>query len=422
MYPKNGRVILHVDMNSFYASVEMAEDPSLKDKVVVIAGNPDERRGIIITCNYHARALGVKTTMTLKEARKLAPHMVVLPPNFERYKEYSIQMFEILNEFSSLVEPVSIDEGYIDITDCAHLGDPITIAKNIQQELLKRLDLPCSIGIAPNKFLAKTASDMKKPLGITILRKRDIPHILWPLPVEEMHGIGEKTGTKLRNNKIETIKDLANANEITLKQVLGINGVRLKERANGIDHRKVDPKAASEFKSVGNSTTLPRDVTDEHQLIEKLQMLCQKVSARLKMKHAMATSISIIIRYKDFKTITRSKRLDNPMQKEEDLLRAASLLFLKNWDGDGVRLIGVTANQLLLESEAAKQLDLFNYQKDEKEVHLKETMDQLTNKFGTTIVSNASELLSKKENKNVGATSSFSKDFLHGYLEKKDKK
>lgn len=422
MYPKNGRVILHVDMNSFYASVEMAVDPSLKDKVVVIAGDPDERRGIIITSNYHARALGVKTTMTLREARKFAPQMIVLLPNFERYREYSIQMFEILNEFSDLVEPVSVDEGYVDITDCSHLGDPITIAKLIQQEILHRIDLPCSIGIAPNKFLAKTASDMKKPMGITILRKRDIPTVLWPLPVEEMHGIGEKTGAKLREHKIETIKDLAHANEITLKQVLGINGIRLKERANGMDLRKVNPQAAAEFKSIGNSTTLPFDVTDEHQLIEKLQMLCQKVSVRLKKKHAMTTSLSIMIRYKDWRTITRSKRLDNPLQKEEDLLRVASLLFFRNWDGEGVRLIGVTANQLLLESEAIKQLDLFNFEKDEKEVHLMETMDQLSNKFGRSIISNASELLNNKDMKSFGATSSFSKDFLHDYYEKKHKK
>lgn len=422
MYPRNGRVILHVDMNSFYASVEMAVNPALKDKVVVIAGNPDERRGIIITCNYHARALGIKTTMTLKEARRLAPHMVIIKPDFEKYREFSIKMFEILNEFSDLVEPVSVDEGYVDITDCKHLGDPISIAEQIQQEILHRIDLPCSIGIAPNKFLAKTASDMKKPMGITILRKRDIPSVIWPLAVEEMHGIGEKTGAKLRELNIQTIGDLAAANDITLKQVLGINGLRLKERANGNDPRTVDPQAAAEFKSIGNSTTLPYDVTDERQLIETLQMLCQKVAVRLKKKHAMTNSISIMIRYKDWRTVTRSKRLNNPLQKEEELLRIASQLFLRNWDGEGVRLVGVTANDLLLESEAMKQLDLFNYETDAKQVGLLETMEELNKKFGGKIVSKASHLLETKESKTFGATTSFSKDFLHDYYEKKNKK
>jgi DNA polymerase-4 len=171
-YPKNGRVILHVDMNSFFASVEMAYDASLKGKPIAVAGNPEERKGIIVTCSYEARKFGVKTTMAVWEAKKLCPKLIILRPNFERYREASGAMFDILRQYSELVEPVSIDEGYIDITESYELGTPLEIATKIQKQLLNQLDLPCSIGIAPNKFLAKMASDMKKPMGITIMRKK----------------------------------------------------------------------------------------------------------------------------------------------------------------------------------------------------------------------------------------------------------
>ncbi len=197
MYPKNGRVILHVDMNSFYASVEMACEPSLKGKPLAIAGNVEERRGIIVTCSYEARKFGVKTAMPLWEAKKLCPALIVRKPNFDRYREASAGMFDVLRRYTSLVEPVSIDEGYMDITESYQLGSPIEIAKSIQTALLKELDLPSSIGIAPNKFLAKMASDMKKPLGITVLRKRDVPNVLWPMACFEMHGVGKKTAEKL---------------------------------------------------------------------------------------------------------------------------------------------------------------------------------------------------------------------------------
>lgn len=159
-YPKNGRVILHVDMNSFYASVEMAYNPALKGKPLAIAGNPEERRGIIVTCSYEARAKGVKTTMPLWEAKRLCPELIVMQPDFEKYRKASLAMFQILARYTSLVQPVSIDEGYIDITESKEFGSPIEIANKIQAQILKELDLPCSIGIAPNKFLAKTASDM----------------------------------------------------------------------------------------------------------------------------------------------------------------------------------------------------------------------------------------------------------------------
>ncbi len=397
MYPKNGRVILHVDMNSFYASVEMSFDPKLKGRPLAIAGTPEERRGIIVTCSYEARKFGVKTTMPLWEAKKLCPKLIVMKPNFERYRIASHGMFNILHQYSDLVEPVSIDEGYVDITGSFELGSPLEIAQRIQKQLLTQLDLPCSIGIAPNRFLAKMASDMKKPLGITILRKRDVEKVLWPLPVIEMHGVGKKSAEKLNHHHIYTISDLAKANDIQLKALLGINGIRLKERANGIDPRPVDPNAASEFKSVGNSTTLPNDSTNQHQLLQVLERLVEKVAIRMKRKKVMAASLGITIRYKDRKTINRSKKLDNPISQQEDLYKECKQIFLKNWNGNSVRLLGVTGSDLIESKQAVKQLDLFSYEKDAKKEPLLETLNQLRQKYGNGIIDRAGEKITKME-------------------------
>ncbi|MEH7545637.1 DNA polymerase IV [Neobacillus vireti] len=421
MYPKNGRVILHVDMNSFYASVEMAYDPELKGKPLAIAGNVEERRGIIVTCSYEARKFGVKTTMPLWEAKKLCPQLVVMKPNFERYRAASTAMFEILRQYTELVEPVSIDEGYMDITESFSLGSPIEIAESIQKRILKQLDLPCSIGIAPNKFLAKTASDMKKPLGITIMRKRDIPTVLWPLNTDEMHGVGKKTAEKLQTIGIHTIGDLAKGNEIQLKSLLGINGLRIKERANGIDFRLVDPESVSEFKSIGNSTTLPRDISNQQELFQVLEGLSETVSTRLRRKTVMASALAITIRYKDRKTISKSMKLLNPINHQNDISTIAKQLFLKAWNGDPVRLLGITGNDLVEQDHAYKQLDLFSFEKDAKKEPLLKTLSSLREKYGKNIIESAGSN-NNEQAENIGTGTSFNKDFLRSFPEKKKDK
>ncbi len=408
---RNARVIFHVDMNSFYASVEMAYDPSLKGKPLAIAGNPEERRGIIVTCSYEARKFGVKTTMPIWQGKKLCPNLIVLTPNFERYRKFSQKIFQTLRDYTDLVEPVSIDEGYMDITQSI-TKHPISIAKDIQSRLLKELDIPCSIGIAPNKFLAKMASDMKKPLGITVLRKRDISKILWPMPVSEMHGCGAKTTEKLNSIGIKTIGDLAKANEIQLKNLIGINGVRLKERANGIDSRKVDPESINDYKSIGNSTTLPRDISSQTELLSIIQSLARTVSARLKNKEVYTTNLAVTIRYKDRKTVTRSEKLKNPIRDEKDLYYQARHIFLKHWNGTPIRLLGITGNDLVEEQYGYKQLDLFTFEKDAKEEPLIETIEQLREKFGYDIIKKGIKVDSKDGQTNT----SFNKDFLRKKL------
>lgn len=376
------RIIFHIDMNSFYASVEVADDPSLKGKPLAIAGDVEERRGIIVTSSYEARAKGVKTTMPVWQAKRLCPELIIRKPNFHKYREASRQIFSLLYEYTPLVEPVSIDEGYLDVTDsCKSISAP-ALAKEIQTRLLQELHLPCSIGIAPNKFLAKMASDFKKPLGITILRKREIAKKLWPLRLIEMHGIGKKTEEKLQSLGLQTIGDLAKANPLILKQRLGVHGEKLYERANGHDGRPVDPDSIYDFKSVGNSTTLREDTTDEATLKAVFTNLAHEVGRRLRQKQVCAQNIQITIRNHKRKTITRSRKLDSPIQTNDEILQAALFLWKKYWNGDPVRLLGITAHDLIEVEHAYKQLDLFSYKEDMKQEHLAKTIDSIRKKFG----------------------------------------
>ncbi|MFG6494273.1 DNA polymerase IV [Fictibacillus sp. UD] len=377
------RIIFHVDMNSFYASVEMAENPNLRGKPVAVAGNVEERKGIIVTCSYEARERGVRTTMPLWQARKLCPNLVVVPPDFETYKIYSSRMFQLLQEYTEWVEPVSIDEGYMDVTDCVH---PLELAKEIQTRLQNELNLPCSIGIGPNKFLAKTASDMKKPLGITVLRKRDLSEKLWPLQVGEMHGIGKKTEEKLNKYGIFTVKDLAEAIDYELKHRFGINGIKMKERANGIDPRPVDPSSASDYRSIGSSTTLSEDLISVTEADSVFKRLAEKVETRLKTKGYVALTLAITIRYSDRKTITRSKMLPNATQHSVEIQKTALDLFHRHWNHDPVRLLGITATEVVEKEHATYQLDLFSVEKNEKDALLHDVLSSIERKHGEGII------------------------------------
>ncbi|WP_332632075.1 DNA polymerase IV [Halalkalibacter flavus] len=380
------RLIFHLDMNSFFASVEIAHDRSLVGKPVAIAGNPEERRGIIVTSSYEARAKGVKTTMPIWQAKKLCPNLIILRPNGDRYRAASKALFELLFTYTPLVQQVSIDEGYLDLTSYLHEEDPVKLAENIQKRVLRELNLPCSIGIAPNKFLAKMASDMKKPNGITILRKREIEQKLWPLPIEEMHGIGKRTVGKWRNMDIFTIGDLAAADGKLLLKKFGERGLELKERANGNDNRPVNPHAYSEYKSIGHSTTLRKDTKNDQIIRATLEDLARRVHLRLRKKDMFARGVQITIRYYDWKMITRSHKLLNPIQSEEELFTEAKALVEKAWNGNAIRLLGVSTYDLLEKKYAYKQLDLFTYAEEIKKEEINETINQLRERFGEGIV------------------------------------
>jgi len=396
-------------MNSFYASVEQAHNPSLKGKAIAIAGNPKERRGILVTCSYEARAKGVYTTMSVWEAKRKCPELILLPPNFEIYRIASKAMFEILRSYTHLVEPVSIDEGYMDVTELDMNNDAIGFAKSIQDRILRELDLPSSIGIAPNKFLAKTASNIKKPMGITVLRKRQVNEILWPLPVIDMHGIGESTARKLESIGIKSIGDLANANPNLLKEKLGKNGVRLLNRANGIDNRAVDPESIYDTKSVGNSTTLPYDESNIEELEKVFVRLSKKVAARLDAKNLAGRSITIHIRDANWKNKTKSKTLTSRLYKEQEIYQLALELFNASWNGDPIRLLGVTVNNVYDKGESVEQLSIFNFEEHAKEEPILKLVEQLQGKFGEDSIKRGMKV---KKKPSLESKTSFSKDFL----------
>ncbi|WP_107942820.1 DNA polymerase IV [Metasolibacillus fluoroglycofenilyticus] len=406
------RVIVHIDMNCFYASVEQVFEPSLKGKPIAIAGNPKERRGIIITCSYEARAFGVKTTMTVHEAKKLCPQLIILPPNFERYRHASKKFFQLLREYTELVEPVSIDESYIDISDLCTKRHAMEIVREIQQRIYTELNLPCSLGVAPNKFLAKTASDMKKPMGITVLRKRDISEKLWPLSVIAMHGVGKKTANKLATIGITTIEQLAKVEGYKIRQLLGVNGERLKARANGEDNREVNPDSIYDTKSVGNSTTLPRDETNYEALQAIIKKLSSKVAQRLKAKRLAGTTVTIYIRDADWHNQTRSKSVKNAIASEADIFEIAWALFMKHWDEAPVRLLGVTVSNVADQQHVTQQLGLFDYEEQIKDEPIVELVQQLERKFGKGAIKRG--VVAPAQGK-YQANTSFSKDFLDDF-------
>ncbi|MEK4628431.1 MAG: DNA polymerase IV [Solibacillus sp.] len=406
-----GKVIFHLDMNSFYASVEQAHDPSLKGKPIAVAGNEKERRGIIVTSSYEARAMGIYTTMNVGEAKRKCPELLLLPPDFAKYRAASAAMFAILRSYTHLVEPVSIDEGYLDVTERTKTVHPLELADEIQKRILNELDLPCSIGIAPNKFLAKTASNMKKPMGITVLRKREVDKMLWPKAVIEMHGVGESTAKKLASLNIHTIGDLAVVDERLINRELGKNGVRLKKRANGEDNREVDPNAIYDTKSVGNSTTLPRDETEYYILKETFEKLSRSVSERLKVKYLAGTTISIQIRNFEWINQTRSKSVRNALQQSDEIFEIAWQLFLQHWDESPVRLIGITVSNVVDRSEQTQQLNLFNFEQHIKDEPIIELVDAIEKKFGKGSLKRGVRVKSRS----YASKTSFSKDFLEDH-------
>ncbi|HLR64976.1 MAG TPA: DNA polymerase IV [Pseudogracilibacillus sp.] len=408
---KKARVIFHIDMNCFYASVEVAHNPKLKGKPVAIAGNPEERRGIVVTSSYEARAKGVKTTMAVWEARKLCPNLIILRPNFEKYRDKSKEIFSLLYEMTPLVEPVSIDEGYIDVTD--HTMHPIQLAQLMQNRILNELKIPCSIGIGPNKFLAKTASDMKKPLGITVLRIRDLPRVLWPLPIDKMYGLGEKTAEKLRKVDINTIGDLAKADTYILNHLLGINGERLQNRANGVDPRMVDPNSVNDIKSVGNSTTLAEDTIDRQEIEKILRHLTHRVEERLLRRDLKSQNVQLMIRYKDRKTVTRSKKIHRYTNDKADIYEHIINLFDEHWNEEPIRLLGVTMQDVIDSNAIKEQLSLFSYKEEEKKYKVERTKKKLTKKFGDDVFKSLKQEEEKKDDKML--RTSFQKDFLDDF-------
>ncbi|MFF2887829.1 DNA polymerase IV [Paenibacillus sp. NPDC057967] len=392
-YPVNGRVIIHLDMNAFYCSVHEAEEPEYyKDKPTAVSGSVEQRKGIIVTCSYAARKKGIKTGMAVKQAMRICPELLLIKPDFNLYRKYSHGFMSIARQFTPLVEPVSIDECYMDITGSKLLGTPMEIAESLQRRISSEWQLPCSIGLAPNKLLAKMASDMKKPMGLTVLRLRDVPNMLWDKPCGTLFGIGGKTADKLSKMNIRTIGQLANTEEALLIKQFGVMGAWMKSAAHGIDHSIVNPNR-EQSKSIGHTTTLPSDLTEQDDVFRVLLNLSDQTARRLRRQKLVASTVQITIRRPDMSTITRSHTISAPTQSTEEINKEARKLFQRHWKlGDPIRLLGVTLQNLAPADETAVQLDLFSYEEQPRKEALTKAMDALRDRFGEDAVLTAGML------------------------------
>ncbi|MFA6940834.1 MAG: DNA polymerase IV [Clostridiaceae bacterium] len=398
------RVIFLVDMNAFFISCEKTRHPEIIGKPAAVAGDPKNRSGIILTANYEARKFGVKTTMVLHEALKLCPNLLLIPPDHKFYERISGEVMNIFSRFTPVIEQNSIDEAWLDMTGCEGIfGKPEKSAENIQERIKNELGLWCSIGISENKFLSKMASDMKKPLGITELWKKDIKEKLWPLPVKSMYGVGKQTAQKLQSMRIETIEDLALSSRDNIIKKLGKTGADIIQLANGIDTSPVTPHSQGDMKSIGRSTTLSKDISDIEQAKLVLMQLSDEIGMSARKYGKKGRTVQINIKYSNFQTITRQKSVPATNLTRE-IYSAGIDLLKKNWNEVlKVRLLGISISGFD-EETGAKQISMFQLPeiKDEKNdmekiYKLENTVDTIRQKYGTSIINRG--ILMKKKNK-----------------------
>ncbi len=369
--------IFLVDMNAFYIMCESIRRPELKEIPAAVAGDPESRRGIILTSNYKARAYGVKTAMTINEALKLCPHMTLIKSTPGLYSDCSRAVFEIFAKYTPVIEQNSIDEGWLDVTGSTDLfGRPVEIAKKIQNEIKDELGLWCSIGISENKYLAKMASDIKKPLGITQMYKKDIKSMMWPMPVGKMYGVGKSTAGKLTEIGLETIGDVANATPGFIKKKFG-EGLYKMAHGEGSDIVGGDREVKSA--SIGRSHTTARDISSMEEAKKLMLELAEDVGLKARKKGEKGSTVQITLRYPDFRTITRQKTVF-PTNLTKDIIKAGYELLDENWNTKKpVRLIGITLAGI---DRNNKQLSVYDTSINEKEEKLERVMDDLKEKYG----------------------------------------
>jgi DNA polymerase-4 len=374
-------------MNAFFISCEMSRNPELKGRPAAVAGDPKSRTGIILAANYDARAFGVKTTMLVHEAKRLCPRLVLVPPTHGLYDRKSREVMEILSRYAPILQQNSIDEAWLDLTGCEALfGKPDQIARRIMDDIRNELDLWCSIGISENKFLAKMGSELKKPLGITELWEKDVPTKLWPLKVREMYGIGKQTEKRLNELGILTIGDIAATDIKVLRSNFGKYGDELLRLSNGRDDSPVTPVPKHESRSISRSTTLARNITELEGARAVLLRLAEEVGEEARRYDFKGKTVSIVIRYDDFKTITRQKAV-TPTFLTMDIYRTGSALLEEHWDRRRpIRLLGIGLGNI--EEEAPEQISIFDLSEElpdasKREEKLERAMDSIRSRFGS---------------------------------------
>lgn len=392
------KVIVHIDLNAFFVRAEEIKDPSLIGKAVAIGHNG--RAGIVSTCSYKAREYGVRSGMPMNKAVKLCPNLLIIPGDYRFYAALSYEFKSFIRTYTKLVESASVDEVYADFTNVVKgIDDVEGFFKKLQEDLYEKTELKCSIGIGPTKFLAKMGSDYKKPMGITIIRRKDIKKILYPIPIGDMYGIGKKTAPRLISIGINTIGDLAdrlNNNDEETLSILGKFSTVLKDWINGYGEDEIiteydDPK------SIGNSTTLKEDTNNLDIIGETFEMLSQEVSMRAKRDHLMGTTIQIMAKDTNYQAHNKSITFDTPTNDQSFIARQAIKLYEKNYSNMLVRAVGVTLQNLTSPKDLAIQMTFFDYEMHEEENKTKLIINDINRKIGSNVVTRASEVKRKKK-------------------------
>ena len=377
------RIILHIDMDAFFASVEQRDHEEYRGKPVIVGGLGP--RGVVSTASYEARKFGVHSAQAMAIARRRCPNAVFLPPDHARYSAVSRQIFSILSRFSPVIEPLSIDEGFLDLTGMERLMEsPRDYGEAVKRAVREETGLTASVGIAPNKFLAKLASDMEKPDGLVIIRPEDAEKILAPLPVNRIFGVGKKTEARLAALGLKTIGQLAAVNREKLFAALGDRmAAQLLALAHGFDDRPVEP--VREAQSIGREETFPEDIHSREEAERVLLSLSEEVGWRLRREGLAARTVTLKLRLASFDTYTRQQTFPDPVSYDEDIFEAARALFREFPipPGQGIRLLGVSAGNL----STGGEVSLFD--DHEKKDRLYDAIDQLKGRFGEGILTRA---------------------------------
>ena len=384
------RVILHCDMNGFFASVELLDYPQLKDKPMAVCGSPENRHGIILAKNEIAKKYGVVTAETLWQARKKCPELQVVPPHHDKYKHYSRMINDIYLRFTDMVEPFSVDESWLDVTASRQLfGTGREIADTIRQTVKKELGLTLSAGVSFNKIFAKMGSDYKKPDATTVITRENFMNILWPLDIREMFFVGKATSDKLNEYGIRTIGELALADRQMVMAMLGRQGGVIHDYANGLDTTPVLRfDQLEKVKSIGNGTTFRRNLQEEKDIRTAVTGLSDTVAARLRSHKMKAFGVKVDIKDPDLKVISRQQQLDNPANITDIIADTAMSIIRKSWKmRDPIRMLTITAINLCDENQA-QQLSLFTDENvlAEKGEKVERAMDDIRKKFGTDAI------------------------------------
>lgn len=393
------KIILHIDLNTFFVRCEELVNPTLIGKPVIIGHSG--RGGIVSTCSYEARKYGVHSGQPTFKALELCPNAIVIPGHYELYSRKSKEFFNFVKQYSPIIEKASIDECYVDMTkQLSNVKDVVKYLEDFQNKLLQTIGLKCSIGVAPTKFLAKMASDMKKPMGITIIRRKDVRKILDPLPISSFYGIGKKTAPRLEAIGIKTIGDLAklvNEDNLEVKNAFGKFYYVIKDWINGYGSDEVDVEPWDP-KSIGHSTTFIRDSSDFEEIKGYLRDLSKEVSDEAKQKDKIGSNVQLVLKTSDFKMINRSVKLNKPTNDFETIFNEASILLEKNLNGQEIRLCGVTLQNLIYASDYVEQLSIFdNFDENDEKNATRDLIRELNRRMKSETFMRASDILKEKK-------------------------